>query len=158
MKRDTNSKSFLLVQWLRELADNPKYLFYLIGILGALHVILSVWCKDFAWLASYGGMLAVFGLITSFSYSFPIEDLKDEDKKINIDPDQTYALGGAPLACLIKGTEQIEDLKDKKAAQYLKKYENMQKFIFITVCGAILSSYCGHLNKLMGWGIPICTT
>lgn len=157
MRRETETKIIIAVQSLRSIAKKTKKIFYFIGILGMLHIFLSVWLKDFAWLASYGGILAIFGLIVSFSYSFPIEDLKEEDKRISTDPNEQYITGGITLGCVIDGIEQRESLKDKKVAQNQSKYDNLGAFLLITISGAILSSYSGHLNKIMGWGVTVCT-
>jgi len=104
-----------------------------------------MYLQDFTWLAAFGALLSIFGLLASFSYSLPLEDIDTKD----LEPTQEgehYIFGGSPMAEVITDKNSIEHIKKANINRVLKKYENISTYIIFTVLGTLIWAYAGFFN------------
>ncbi len=124
-------------------------LYAIVIFLFAVHIILSFYLKDFTWLAAFGALLTVFGLLSSFSYALPLEEINKKDLKPTIEGEH-YLIGRAPMAGVITDKKSIDKIKQSNINSVLKKYENISTYIIFTVLGTLIWAYSSFLNALFG--------
>jgi hypothetical protein len=122
-------------------------LYIVIALIFIFHIVLSFCNKDFTWLAAFGALLSVFGLLMSFSYSFPLEEINEGDLNPTKEGDH-YVDGGMEFGELITSTEEIDKIKNSKVSGILKNYENISIYFIFTVSGTLLWAYAGFLNNV----------
>ncbi|MBR9886430.1 MAG: hypothetical protein GYB20_01835 [Oceanospirillales bacterium] len=146
MSKESSSKKIKFVKSLHELSNSSKRILYgVIGVLLSVHIFLSLYLTDFTWLAAFGALLSIFGLLASFSYAIPIQDIDPKDLEPTEGGDH-YAQGGAPMAELVTDKESIDRIKQTNIESVHSKYENISMYIIFTVLGTLIWAYAGFLN------------
>lgn len=111
-------------------------------------VTLSLYVRDFTWLASFGGLLTILGLLLIFFQSFLSEyESEVEDLYIDSSPDGLL-LGGAELGDLVTDKDRIDKTLCVRRKNFEQKYRNISQYLFLTVVGTFLWAYAGFLNKI----------
>lgn len=146
MSKEFSVKKIKFVKALHELSSSSKRVLYItVTVLFAIHIVLSFYLTDFTWFAAFGALLSIFGLLASFSYALPIEDIDPKDLEPTQDGEH-YILGGSPMAEVITDKVSIENIKSSNVNSVLKKYENISTYIIFTVLGTLIWAYAGFLN------------
>lgn len=136
------------IEGLHTLSQESKVkLFSVIAILFAIHLVLSCTLRDFTWLAAFGALLSIFGLLTSFSYSFPLEKINEKDLTPT-EKDEHYTAGGVEFSEVVTNEEIINKCKQSKIDSLFERYKNISLYFIFTLCGTILWAYAGFLNFL----------
>ncbi|EAS40757.1 hypothetical protein C9J48_10920 [Photobacterium profundum] len=149
MNSPLSSKSITFIKSLHALSKTSKIiLFITISLIFSLHMILSVWFKDFTWLAAFGALLSIFGLLTSFSYSFPLVKVNPRDLD-ETQKGEIYFRGGSALAEIIEGKKEIDKIKESNINSALEKYRNISLYFILTVLGTLIWAYAGFLNLVL---------
>ena len=148
MSKTLSSRWVTFIKSLHSLSGTSRYiLFSVIFITLSSHIALSLYFKDFTWLAAFGALLSIFGILTSFSYSFPLIKVNPRDLQ-ETNEDDTYTRGGFNFGEVIDDKETIERIKQANIDSALKKYENISLYILLTVTGTVTWAYAGFLNLL----------
>lgn len=117
-------------------------------LLLASQIALSVYVCDFTWLASFGGLLTVLGLLLIFSQSF-LSEYESEAESLHIESFPEHLLvGGVAFGDLVTSKAEIEKILDERRKNFEGKYSNISQYLFLTVGGTILWAYAGFLNNL----------
>lgn len=146
MIKEFSTKKVRFVKALHELSNGSKKILYgSIFALFILHIFLSISLADFTWFAAFGALLSIFGLLASFSYALPLEDIDPKDLAAT-EEGEYYIEGGSPLGELVTNKENIDNIKQSNINRVLKKYENITKYIIFTVVGTLIWAYAGFLN------------
>ena len=146
MTKEFSAKKIRFVKALHELSNGSKKILYgSVFALLILHIFLSVYLTDFTWFAAFGALLSIFGLLASFSYALPLEDIDPKDLAPTEEGDQ-YVVGGSPFGELVTDKENIDSIKQANIGRVLKKYENIFTYIIFTVFGTLIWAYAGFLN------------
>lgn len=111
-------------------------------------VALSLYLCDFTWLASFGGLLTVVGLLLIFSQSF-LAEYESEAETLHADslPEQ-IVVGGMQFGELVTSKAEIEKILDERKKIFVEKYSNISLYLFLTVFGTLLWAYGGFINGL----------
>lgn len=149
LKEKTIPRTWIsFINGLHSLSQASKVkLFSTITVLLVIHLALSFTLRDFTWLAAFGALLSIFGLFSSFSYSFPLEEISPRDLAPTKEGD-TYHLDGFNFGEVITDRDSIEKIKQSKIDSALEKYKNISLYFILTVCGTITWAYAGFLNVL----------
>lgn len=117
-----------------------------------IHLVLSLWLKDFTWLASSGALLSILGVLVIFTESF----------FLNLDHDiKNVYLEGEPEELKTHGNfwgeyvapEDVQNKLNIRRTEFITKYHNISYYLIVTVLGTLLWAYAGFLNKLI---FPSC--
>nr|MDC2855305.1 hypothetical protein [Ningiella sp. W23] len=80
MSKEFSSRKIKFVKALHELSSSSKkVLCGIVAVLLVIHIFLSIYLADFTWFAAFGALLSIFGLLASFSYALPIEEIDPKD-------------------------------------------------------------------------------
>jgi hypothetical protein len=127
-----------------------KPLITLLLTLFFLHITLYLYSDEPNWVGSFGALLTIFAIITSFSYSvFP--NFKEDIKpvvRLNISGEWLdYSFGVNALA-----EESSQKVADKKNPEHFekinKKYVPISLTVIMTIIGTIIWAY--------SWLLPTC--
>ena len=121
------------------------FLYSSLILLLIVHLLLSFCLRDFAWLAAFGALLTVCGLLSSFSFALPVEDIDQRDLEETKEGDH-YVHGGAPLGAAITDKETIDKIKQSNINDIMKKYESMFTYVLFVIVGTVIWAYAGFLN------------
>ncbi len=146
MGKKLSAKKIRFVKALHELSNSSKTMLY--GVVLALfivHIFLSIYLTDFTWFAAFGALLSIFGLLASFSYALPLEDIDPKDLAPT-EEGEHFVIGGSPLGDLVTDRESIDQIKQSKIDGILHKYENISTYIVFTVVGTLIWAYGGFVN------------
>jgi len=111
-------------------------------------IALSLYVRDFTWLASFGGLLTVLGLLLIFSQSF-LSEYESEAESLHIESSPEHlVVGGVAFGELVISKAEIEKILDERRKNFEEKYSNISQYLFLTVGGTLLWAYAGFLNKL----------
>lgn len=148
MTKEFSAKKIEFVKALHELSNTSKLVLYsIVAILFVIHIFLSIYLADFTWFAAFGALLSIFGLLASFSYALPLEEVDPKDLEPTEDGDQ-YVSGGFPMGEVITDKESIDRIKQSNIDGVLGKYENISTYIVFTVLGTLIWAYAGFLNVI----------
>lgn len=149
MIEEFSAKQIRFVKALHELSNGSKKILYgSVLTLFILHIFLSVYLTDFTWFAAFGALLSIFGLLASFSYALPLEDIDPKDLAPTEEGEQ-YVVDGSPLGELVTDKENIDSIKQSNIDRVLRKYENISTYIIFTVVGTLIWAYAGFLNAFI---------
>jgi len=112
-----------------------------------LHLSLSIYDRDFTWLASFGALLSIFGMLMSISYSFPLSDINEKDLEVTKE-DDIYVDGGMTFGWEETDPQKITEIKKDKLNAVLNRYKNITLYFVFTILGTLIWAYAGFLNKL----------
>lgn len=123
----------------------------------AVHAILT-WVKsDFTWLAAFGGLLTVFGVLLIFHYSLPENEPKEYKPKNPVqvsDGEYSEIIEGSPFSKAIsqeRAKELSEDFERRSSdhANYInEKRKHLASYLVLTIFGTLIWAYIGFLNVL----------
>ncbi|MGE1530701.1 hypothetical protein [Pseudomonas putida] len=105
----------------KSLSTTSKFKFNTLLALACFsQIALSIYTCDFNWLASFGGLLTIAGLLLIFSQSF-LSEYESEVENLHVDstPDQ-LVIGGKALGDLVTSREQIVKILDERREAFEK--------------------------------------
>tara|TARA_R110001583_G_scaffold194767_1_gene366881 strand:- start:882 stop:1229 length:348 start_codon:yes stop_codon:yes gene_type:complete len=108
---------------------------------------LSFVAEDFAWLGSFGALLSVLGILITISYSFPTEEIDENDLNPTIEGD-IYIENSMPLGWDINDVNEIKKIKREKIKSILVRFENIGMYFSFTIIGTLIWAYAGFLTPL----------
>ena len=117
-------------------------------VIFSLHVFLSLLSKDFSWLASYGALLGVVGMLLIASQSF-LADYEREIHQLHLESTPTEMIvGGFNFGNRVKDASKIKDILESRKIEFSKKYRNVIYYLTLTIAGTVIWAYAGLLNKV----------
>lgn len=121
---------------------------HLLFFLLVIHLALSLWLKDFTWLASSGALLSILGVLIIFTESFFLNlDHDIKDVYLEGEPEELKTHGnfwGEHVA-----PEEVQNELRKRRTEFITKYQNISYYLIVTVVGTLVWAYAGFLNKLI---------
>ena len=127
------------------LSDATKNLIIL--LLLSLHLALSIYLKDLNWLSAFGGLITAIGLLLVFFQTSLIDHEKDfldlhADKKPDCLIDGGVAMGD------VVPEDKIGEKLTERRLHYIRKYQNLRYYFWLTVGGTLTWAYAGFFNFL----------
>lgn len=136
---------------------SPRSKTHSLFLLFSIHAVLTFLNKDFTWLAAFGGLLTVLGLLLIFHYSLPENEPLEYEPKNPLQytdgrPSVTYENSFFAKSITDSEAERINQEyheNAKKYAQYVaKKRINLMSYLALTISGTLIWAYVGFLNFL----------
>lgn len=132
-----------LVIFNRTVSNRKMVLIFLI-LFAVASIALSIYKKDFNWLAAFGGVCSVFGVLLTVSHSVPKNETEMQQYLEQLYPEKRDGI----LNWEDPNEEKIEQLRIEKASNILKS-ESLG--LIITVIGTLLWAYSGFITQAV-WG------
>lgn len=132
-----------------------KTLFLL--LLLSIHGVLTWVNRDFTWLAAFGGLLTVLGVLLIFHYSLPEnesrefnpkETIKYRDGRYVLEPENGGFASIIPEEFAKQLIEQQKQQATDHASYITEKRKRLASYLIFTVSGTLLWAYIGFLNFL----------
>ncbi|AQT60750.1 hypothetical protein [Cellvibrio sp. PSBB023] len=122
---------------------SKKYLtlFFIIGI----HIFLSCYFKDFAWLGSAGALISIAALL-AISYEAFLVDLDDDIKNLYLNERPEYLTHYSSRFWAPTENEGIDIAIKERRKKFIRKYKNIKYYLFLSISGTIVWAYAGFLN------------
>jgi hypothetical protein len=137
------------------LLPSPLKLLFLLTLF-SIHILLTWLCRDFTWLAAFGGLLTVLGVLLIFHYSLPEnesreykpkETVRKEDGEYVLEPERGFASYIPEEVAKQLIQEQKQQAIDH--ANYInEKRKHLASYLIFTIAGTLLWAYAGFLNYI----------
>ena len=123
------------------IVSNRKTVLILFAVVS---IALSIYKKDFNWLAAFGGVCSVFGVLLTVSHSVPKNKSEMQQYLEQLYPEKRDGI----LAWEDPNEQEIEQQRIDKANNILRS-ESLG--LIITVIGTLLWAYSGFMTQAV-WG------
>lgn len=122
----------------------PKKFFILFFILG-IHILLSFYFKDFAWLGAAGALISIAALL-AIAYEAFLVDIDDDIKNIYLNEKPEYLTLFSGRFFAPNESNDIDIAIQERRRKFIKKYRNVKYYLLLSISGTIIWAYAGFLN------------
>lgn len=113
-------------------------------IFGFISIALSIYRKDFNWLAAFGGVASIFGLLLTVSHSVP-KNTNEIDKYIELlFPEKRDGKMHWDIP-----EDQERDLEQKRINEANRILKSESLGLVITIIGTFLWAYSGFMTEIL---------